>query len=369
MPEPLRILALEPYFGGPHADFLDGLRAASRHQWTLLAMPARHWKWRMRGAAIHLAREAAPLSRRGFDLVFASDFLNAADWRALAPAALARLPLITYFHENQLSYPLEPGQRRDPQFGFINLATAQASTQLWFNSAFHRDALLAAWRALLAKMPDFVPPGLVDGLAAKSLVMPPGANLAPFAPGAARSRREAPLTILWNHRWEFDKNPEAFFDVLFFLAEERVPFRLAVLGEAMRKWPPVFEKARKRLADRLVQFGYVPKREAYEQQVCRADVAVSTAFHEFFGLPMIEAIAGGCFPLMPARLSYPEIVPPEMQSVFFYNDPRELRIKLTKLLRGKGPWDLAAKLTEHVQQYDWSRRAKAFDAALERAAG
>jgi glycosyltransferase involved in cell wall biosynthesis len=374
MPQRLHILAIEPYFGGPHADFLEGLRAASRHQWTFLTMPARRWRWRMHGAAIHLAREAATLLRGGhgraeapFHLIFASDFLNVAQFKALAPEAVARLPVVTYFHENQLSYPLEPGQRRDPQYAFINLATGLASREAWFNSAFHRDAYHAAVRGLLAKMPDFVPPDLVDGLLARSRVVPPGANLAPFADGRCRERRP-PLTILWNHRWEFDKNPEAFCEVLFFLADEDVPFRLAVVGEAIRKWPPVFEKARRRLADRLVRFGYIPDRQAYEEQVRRSDVVVSTAFHEFFGLPVVEAIAAGCFPLMPARLSYPEIVPRPLHETFFYADERDLRQKLRRVLEGKASWDRAYQLAEHVQQYDWRERARAFDEALEKAA-
>ena len=110
MPERLRILAIEPYFGGPHADFLEGLRHRSRHEWTLLTMPARRWKWRMHGAPMHLAREAAALASKPFDLLFTSDFLNVAAFKGLAPASVARLPVVTYFHENQLSYPLEPAR-------------------------------------------------------------------------------------------------------------------------------------------------------------------------------------------------------------------------------------------------------------------
>jgi glycosyltransferase involved in cell wall biosynthesis len=380
MSQTLRILAIEPYFGGPHADFLEGLRAHSRHQWTLLTLPAKNWKWRMHGAAIPLGREAQNLVGRPacrtssnagapFDLLFASDFLNVAEFKALAPEPIGHLPVVTYFHENQLSYPLEPGQRRDPQFAFIHLSTSLASREVWFNSAFHRDAWYAALRGLLAKMPDGVPAGLVDGLLTKSRVFAPGMNLAPLAAGRQRPRPpKPPLTILWNHRWEFDKNPELFFEVLFFLAQEDVPFRLAVVGEALRKWPPVFEKARKVLADRLVRFGYMPRREAYEEQVRRADIVVSTAHHEFFGLPVVEATAAGCFPLVPARLSYPEIVPPDMQETFFYRTERELRVKLARLLAGKGPWDRAFKLSQHVQRFDWSRCIKAYDDGFERAA-
>jgi glycosyltransferase involved in cell wall biosynthesis len=365
---PLRILALEPYFGGSHADFLDGLRAASRHQWTLLAMPARKWKWRMRGAAIHLAREAAPLAREGFDLVFVSDFLSVADWRALAPEPLGRLPVVTFFHENQLSYPLEPGQRRDFHYGFTNVTTCLASDAVWFNSRYHLDTFLEAVRDLLRKMPDYVPPGLPEAVAARSEVVYLGTDLKPLVAGRALRPRRPPLTILWSHRWEWDKNPDAFFKPLFLLAEEDVPFRLALLGETFRKWPPVFEEARRRLADRIDHFGYLPHREGYEDMVRRSDIVISTAIHEFFGLAMVEAVAAGCFPLLPHRLSYPEIIPPRWHETFLYRTDRDLRMRLKALLTGHGPWDAAAALADDVQRFDWANRVRDFDDGFARVA-
>jgi len=365
---PLRILAIEPYFGGSHADFLEGLRGASRHRWTLLTLPARKWKWRMRGSAIHFAREAAPLAREPFDLVFASDFLSVADWKALAPPPLDRVPVVTFFHENQLSYPLEPGQTRDYQYAFTNLTTCLASDAVWFNSEYHRTSFLDAVRELLRKMPDYVPQGIPETIRAKSRVMHLGIDLKPLLAGRQGRPRRPPLTILWSHRWEYDKNPEAFFEVLFFLADEGLEFRLAILGETFRKWPPVFEEARRRLADHIVHFGYLPRREAYEQHVSGADIVVSTAIHEFFGLAMIEAMAAGCFPLLPNRLCYPQIVPPQWHDTFLYNDDRELRVKLAALLKGKGPWGTAAKLADYVQRYDWSNQARVYDDAFQSAA-
>ncbi len=47
-PRPLRVLALEAYYGGSHKAFLDGWIADSRHDWTLLTLPDSKWKWRMR---------------------------------------------------------------------------------------------------------------------------------------------------------------------------------------------------------------------------------------------------------------------------------------------------------------------------------
>ena len=40
----LRILALEPYYGGSHGAFLDTWAANSAHEWTLETLAARHWK-------------------------------------------------------------------------------------------------------------------------------------------------------------------------------------------------------------------------------------------------------------------------------------------------------------------------------------
>ena len=51
----MRILALEPYYGGSHQAFLDGWSKRSCHTWTVLTLPAAKWKWRTRHAAITFA--------------------------------------------------------------------------------------------------------------------------------------------------------------------------------------------------------------------------------------------------------------------------------------------------------------------------
>ncbi|UCC45787.1 MAG: DUF3524 domain-containing protein, partial [Candidatus Zixiibacteriota bacterium] len=44
----MQILAVDPYYGGSHKAFLEGWSEVSRHQWRILSLPARKWKWRMR---------------------------------------------------------------------------------------------------------------------------------------------------------------------------------------------------------------------------------------------------------------------------------------------------------------------------------
>ena len=73
----LRILALEPYYGGSHQAFLDGWAAHSCHDFTLVTLPAFHWKWRMRHAAITMA--AAECGGGNLSVLILSNGMAAAD--------------------------------------------------------------------------------------------------------------------------------------------------------------------------------------------------------------------------------------------------------------------------------------------------
>lgn len=116
-----------------------------------------------------------------------------------------------------------------------------------------------------------------------------------------------PPVILWNHRWEHDKGPELFFEALYQLQEKGVAFRLVVLGQSFANVPKCFAEARSRLVKEIVHFGYIENKERYGQLLGSGDVVVSTARHEFYGIAVLEAIRAGCYPLLPAALSYPEL--------------------------------------------------------------
>jgi len=357
----LTILALEPYGAGSHMDILNGLKAHSTHDWRVLSMPGRKWKWRMRGAAIEFADRAGRLEGQ-FDLVFAGDMMSVADWRALSPAALRRLPVVTYFHENQLTYPVRQESERDYQYGFTNITTCLASDEVWFNSEFHRAEFLRAVESLLKRMPDCVPRDVAARIRARSQVMYPGISVSP----ARHVARRSPRTVLWNHRWEWDKNPEEFFDALFALKKEAVPFRVAVLGEHFRECPQVFGRAEKRLAEESVCWGFVESREEYLKALGRCDVVVSTAFHEFFGVSVLEAVASGCVPLLPRRLSYPELFKDARDKGIFY-EPGFLAQRLSDFVTStETPSRLQA--AGLVQGWLWKSRIDEWDEGLAEAA-
>ena len=395
----MRILAIEPYYGGSHAAFLDGWRSRSRHDWTPLTLPASHWKWRMRHAAVTFADEVARRAADGqsWDALWCSDMLNLAEWRGLAPPAVRDLPCVAYFHENQLTYPVRHPDERDLQLAFTNLTTALAATQVWFNSEFHRDSFLSALDEMLRRMPDRAPRHCVEAIRAKSNVQPPG--IEPFEKRPPRS--PGPLRIGWAARWEYDKDPETFFQALDQLIERGVDFRVSVLGQRFSECPLVFERARRRLAatGRIDHWGYLAGREAYRAALQTIDVIVSTARHEFFGLAVVEAVAAGAYPVLPRRLAYPEIfglavaeavaagaypVPPTRRAYpeilgangsddFFYGagnsggaDALADRLaQLAQRLADPKPWENAlGRAAACVGRFSWPVRAPALDKAL-----
>ena len=368
----MRILALEGYYGGSHRAFLDGWVSWSRHQWTLLTLPPNKWKWRMRHGAFTLAEQVNARVAEGasWDAVFCSDMLNLAEFGGLVCDSVRRLPRVVYFHENQLTYPVRVENDRDYQHGITNFTTALAADAAWFNSAFHRDEFFAALAVLFNRMPDFKPHQQLDSIHSTAQVEPPG--IEPFDPRSP-ARRPGPTRLLWAARWEHDKNPDDFFASVQHLSDEGVDFRLSVIGEQFRDVPEVFEQAKGRFADRIDHWGFQPSRRQYAEVLAEADIVVSTANHEFFGIGMVEAIAAGAYPLLPRRLAYPEILgtietcdPGE----FFYDGTvKRLTETLKTLIRrteqGMLWQDQPHRGLNAVKPFFWPCRAKALDAAIE----
>ena len=75
-----------------------------------------------------------------------------------------------------------------------------------------------------------------------------------------RFRQQKAITkplILWNHRWEYDKNPQEFFELLCALKKEGISFQLAILGEQFHQRPGIFEEMQTQFEEEIVQFGFV----------------------------------------------------------------------------------------------------------------
>lgn len=352
-----RVLAIEPFYGGSHRAFIDGLIERSRHKFQLLTQPPCFWKWRMRGAAVTMARRARESDFEP-DLVFASDMLSLAEFTGLYPR---RVPSILYMHENQLCYPAPQEDQRDLHFGFTNITSCLAADQVVWNSTFHMESFLQGLTPFLEMMPDQRPSGIDRRIREKSCVLYPGVDLA--AIDRVPATREGPPIIIWNHRWEFDKKPETFFEAVDKLASSGLDFRVAVLGESFQARPDVFLEAEKRLGPRAARFGYVEDRQEYLGWLRRCSVSVSCAEQENFGIAAVEAACAGAVPIWPDRLSYPELIPGRRDHL--YRDFGELVLKLEMAVKDaadggpKGPFDPSLK------RFDWSEVIDRYDRLIE----
>ena len=309
-----RVLILEPYYGGSHKLFLTGLQKTVEADYTLLILPARKWKMRMQLSAFWFIQEIKkfPEQDRNFDAVLCSTFVDVAVLRSKLVSIQGwnrKAHICTYFHENQFAYP---GQTADPtirQFTAINFTTAMASDSCAFNSSYNLESFIDAISISLKKATDMQLAFCVDEIRNKSVVLYPGMDYSSVdqAEPSVMSNDGGPPVILWNHRWEHDKGPELFFEALYFLQKKKVDFRLIVMGESFMKKPECFDEALVRLEKETIHFGYAESREEYSKLLHQGDVIISTAKHEFFGISVLEGIRAGCYPLLPADLSYPEL--------------------------------------------------------------
>lgn len=367
------ILLIEPYFTGSHARWAEGYKKASGHNIEILSMEGRYWKWRMHGGAVTLARrfnegESKP------SLILATDMLDLTTFLALTRERTAGVPAAIYFHENQLTYPWGPNDRdaavgRDQHYGFINYASALAADSVFFNSRFHMNSFLDALAAFLKGFPEYNEAGTIEAIKEKSSVLHLGMDFSLIDSADAEKgsgSKEKPL-ILWNHRWEHDKNPEEFFRALYAMDERGLDFSVALLGENFRNHPAEFEEARKRLGGRIIHSGFVENSAEYAKWLKRADILPVTSVHDFFGASVVEAVRAGCFPLLPARLAYPEHFPEHLHELFFYNDFDGLVDRLASAIANIDK-TRGVKTAHLMEKYGWERMAPAYDREMERVA-
>jgi len=360
----LRFLFLEPFFGGSHKDFAQGLVSHSRHEIDLVTLPDRFWKWRMRGAALYFVKKIPSL--KDYHGLITTDLMSLSDlksfWRR------PPLPSLVYFHENQLTYPLAPGEHVDYQFGFTDITTALAADRVLFNSYTHFNAFFRKLPDFLNMMPEYRPKWVVDEIRNKADVLYPGCHFSSSGGWlGSMPPADLPPLIIWNHRWEFDKNPKDFFDALDAVLERGLNFRLALLGENFQMVPKEFIAAKERYQNRVVWYGYEASREKYHEWLLQGTIVISTAKQENFGISVIEAIRFGCIPLLPDRLSYPEIIPKAFHDDFFYQDQNELVEKLCFFILNYPKFQIKCQnLSEAMGRFAWENLIDRYDEILEK---
>lgn len=285
-----------------------------------------------------------------------------------------------YFHENQFEYPVREEIERDGQFGWTQVLTALAADFVLWNSNYNLQSFLTGFKKFSMTMPKDQRPD-IDGVSkriiAKSHVLYfPVDSISLSITPLTDTSASRPLHIVWNHRWEWDKGPDILFRVLYRLCgidsstsistpsssstadstadpSQKLPqFYVSVIGESFGEVPEEFARAKDLLAPFVKHWGYLESKTAYFHVLHDADIVVSTALHEFFGVSIIEAILCGCFPLCPNRLVFPEY----LTEAHLYKTEEQLAkklryyIKYPEKLRQQKDWKSALRM----ERFSWA---------------
>ncbi len=364
----LNIALVEPFFGGSHKQWATQLKKYSHHHIHLYTLPARFWKWRMHGAAIHLAKKVNESSTK-IDLIIVTDMLNLPVFKSLL--VHANTPIVIYFHENQITYPWSKEdkdliEKRDVHYGFINISSALSATKVLFNSQYHLNRFVKAIPQFLKKFPDYNELWVHKAIKNKSEVIPIGIDFSEILSCKPLKKKQNKIPIiLWNHRWEYDKNPKDFFTVLDHLKQKNIRFKLYVLGEKAKNYPSIFNDAKIFFSKEILHWGYVKNRKEYLQMLWQADILPVCAIQDFFGISVVEAMACECYPLLPNRLAYVEHIDKKQFERCMYETKEDLVNKMQKLIFEEEV-NYLNYTNKKITTYSWIKIARLFDTTFEK---
>jgi len=296
--------------------------------------------------------------------------LNLPVFMSICKDTIKDTPVIIYFHENQISYPWSPDDadvelNRDFHYYFINYSSSLVSHWNLFNSEYHKRSYFSGLTQYLKKMPDFQNEDTIAEISDKSSVLYLGCDLKKFdLPGKQPPKNKTPI-IMWNHRWEFDKNPELFFDTMVKLKKNGVKFSLVILGEKFRVAPDIFSEVVDTLKDEIIHTGYCESFEEYRNWLWKADILPVTSIQDFFGISIVEAVYCSTLPILPKRLSYPELFEESANGDLFYKNDKDLYRKLKHAIENVE--EVRARAEEAaviIQKYDWQEMVAEYDKKL-----
>ena len=156
----------------------------------------------MHGDSVTLAELTNDI-KEDIDLLLTSSMTNLPAFLALNNPRFAHTPKIMYMHDNQFTRPIPEGETRDMTYCY----------------------------------------NTVDQIREKSIVVHPGLDLKYFDNEKdSRKKNDRPV-IVWNQRWQFDRNPTMFFRVLNRLNDIDLKFDLILAGDSKHEKPEEFQKA------------------------------------------------------------------------------------------------------------------------------
>jgi hypothetical protein len=333
----LDILALEPFYGGIRRAMLASVMRCSRHRWTLLKLPPRRMERRLAAAANWFAEQLGRHFSGHVDVLFTSEAMNLANLYRLVPE-LASRPSVVYFHENHLP-PVNA--REDGPLDLVNLNTAMAATEIWFNSDYHMANFRARATALVARHPELESRNPLRAIGEKSHLVPPPLDLGYVAEvRATQAVEHQPATIFVETR---DADVKLLNYALELLHGQGHQFNLITVGPVKQlsaEWP---RKTIREIDEPAQILGML------ESSVLVSIKPKATSDYLF-----IRGMLAGCQPLAPNAGVYPELVPANLHAKCLYRpEPKDLANKLIDAL-DFGGWQ--------SEMPEWRRVFRPFDA-------
>ena len=303
----MKIFILLPYGGGSHEYWAKSIAKISLHNIKIFQLPGRYWKWRMHGAASYFStfineREEKP------DLILTTSMMNIPEFRGQLNNEFKSIPIHLYFHENQFAYPVskndpDKNSERLEHFQFIQIQSFINADQVYFNSEYNQKTFLEGSRQLLKKLPDFKE-HLTSGLERVSKIWKIHIDIDELEDVRGKKKPTNEIVFIWNHRWENDKNPVGFFDLLRKIKQKGTHFKLIICGKQTPN--PIFSIARKEFSEEIIHFGEVNSRQKYLELLSKATHSIITSFHDFYGISALELLFSGVKTYFPKRLVYSE---------------------------------------------------------------
>jgi glycosyltransferase involved in cell wall biosynthesis len=343
----MHVVQFESFGTGSHHaahDSIKRLVGDRADSWSEIVGPGTKVHWHLVAGSLWAADEIQRVAeaRGSVDCLLIGGTVNLAEILGILSSRgidCSGVRTVYYMHEAQAAYP---STREDTSAIWAQLSSAAAATVVAFASEYAARVwaeATAAWlrRISVAPMRRAAERALAS-VAAHSLVLPLPVEVAPsLALERVPPPLDTPLAIVWNHRWEHDKRPDTFVRVLLALHTRGLAFTVDILGQTFSSATNDADTAAalETLRPYIRRQAYLPSRDAYLSVLAAADVAVSTADHEFFGLAMLEATLAGAHPLCPDRLAYPTVleVPKRGRDDFFYRTEAQLTKKLAYFAR------------------------------------
>nr|XP_055071772.1 glycosyltransferase-like domain-containing protein 1 isoform X2 [Misgurnus anguillicaudatus] len=318
----MSVLLLEAFNGGSHKQLLDLLQEGVE-DCVSFTLPAKKWHWRARTSALYFMQTVPASSSYSLvaDVVVFNSSFNMESFLSSISTFMKTMPDHRPKDLDRLIRPKCHVLHFPIRFPEVTrFLPAHKCLRHLGRQDIHNPAVQHTDHTSVASFSDITK----DTESPEGKVHEEGPQTVSVVSGDDDRDKLRPLHIVWPHRWEHDKDPQLFFQTLLKLKERQLSFEVSVLGETFTDVPDIFAEAKEQLVDHIQYWGFMPSKEDYLKVLCQADVVVSTAKHEFFGVAMLEAVHCGCYPLCPNALVYPEIFP----VTYLYSTPEQLCKKL-----------------------------------------